>query len=346
MTGSPRRAYRATLAAGFLGLVLTLALAIRALPVLAIEWPSPGELVGACRTLLPAFTVQTAAALALLSLAATVLLLAVRSIVATVAADRAARRLCRTGEVRVIAGQRVVVLPDGLPRAFCVGLVRPVIVLSSGTLARLRPVEVEAVIGHESAHVRRRDPLRVAALGILADALFFLPVVRRLADRHATLAEISADAVAAGRAGRPALARALLLFTEAARPAVGVGIDSQRLDALLDRPSRFTLSAGTILGTSIALVLIGGLAAGGGSTPAGDTARTCVLVLLAVPLLTAVLAFARPRRKEPRFSGSAGRTAPAGPGRRRRGRGPGWPTCGRASAACRGGGDAGRRFRR
>lgn len=279
-------------------LALTLAATSRGLAALAVERPSFSELVGACATLVPDATTANLASLAVLSVATTALLLAVRRLVAVVVANRAARAVCDGAARRSIAGEQVVVLPDSVPRAFCVGLLRPAIVVSSGTIGQLAEREIEAVVAHEAAHVRRRDPLRIAALAILADALFFLPVIRRLADRHATLAEIGADEAAAARAGRPALARALLVFTDPAAPASSVGIDTQRLDALLGQPTRFVLSTGLLLGSFTTLLTLATLAATSApvSDRAGETARTCILVFLAIPIIGAIVTFARPRR--------------------------------------------------
>lgn len=300
MTTNPNRAYRRTLLAGGAALLLTFAAASRGLARLAVERPTIGEFVGACRTLLPTITPTSLAALAVLSVAATSLLCGLRMMIEVVVAGRAARAVCDGGVRCRIAGEPVTVIPDTRPYAFCVGLVRPVIVVSRGALDCLAEREVEAVITHEAAHVRRRDPLRLAVLAVLSDALFFLPLIRRLASRHATLAEIAADSASAGRAGRPALARALLVFTDVAVPAVTAGIDAQRLDALLDRPSRFALSVGAVLGSGVTLLALAALAAVGGSDgqagAAGETARTCILVLLGVPIVGAIVAFVRPWR--------------------------------------------------
>ena len=57
--------------------------------------------------------------------------------------------------------------------------------------------QLQAVLAHEAAHLRRRDPLRLSALRFLACALFYLPALRRLADDAADDAEIAADDQAA-----------------------------------------------------------------------------------------------------------------------------------------------------
>src|SRR6185312_12316095 len=66
-------------------------------------------------------------------------------------------------DVRVVAG--------AAPCAFCAGLLRPTVYISTGALARLAPPELEAVLWHEATHRLRRDPLRLAIARVLAGAL-------------------------------------------------------------------------------------------------------------------------------------------------------------------------------
>jgi Peptidase family M48 len=78
-------------------------------------------------------------------------------------------------------------------QAFAVtrGLLRPRILVSSGALATLDPAELAAVLGHERAHLRRRDPLRLLAARLLADAGCYLPALRWLSHRFALHCELS-----------------------------------------------------------------------------------------------------------------------------------------------------------
>ncbi|MEP6601231.1 MAG: M56 family metallopeptidase [Nitrospirota bacterium] len=99
---------------------------------------------------------------------------------------------------------------DGLPNpAFTVGLMSPKVYVASRLETLLSQPELEAVIAHEAAHVRRRDPLRVGACRFLSLTLFWLPALRRLADDVADEVEIAADDDASN--GRPlVLASAIL----------------------------------------------------------------------------------------------------------------------------------------
>jgi len=88
----------------------------------------------------------------------------------------------------------LVVVGDDSLSAYCIGLLRPWVVVSSRLLEELSEPGLRAVLEHETSHCHRHDPLRAALAGSLARALFFVPSLGDLA--KATLAEneISADA--------------------------------------------------------------------------------------------------------------------------------------------------------
>jgi hypothetical protein len=188
----------------------------------------------------------------------------------------------------------VKVIADPRPQAFCAGYLRPTVYISRRALELLSAVELEAVLAHERHHRQVRDPLRFACGRILAQALFFLPVLRSLCDRYAELAELSADRAAIGAsAGRQApLASALLAF-DASGPPGASGISSQRVDSLLGnavrwRPPWWLLSAsfGSLL--ALALLIWGTSEAGSAHAtfnPPVLSSTPCVamLLLLAVP---------------------------------------------------------------
>ncbi|MFN8965866.1 MAG: M56 family metallopeptidase [Gemmatimonas sp.] len=70
--------------------------------------------------------------------------------------------------------------------------------------------ELTAVLAHEAAHVRRRDPLRFLLLRTLARALFWVPAVRTVSEDIADEAEVIADDAASAVAGPIAVASALV----------------------------------------------------------------------------------------------------------------------------------------
>jgi hypothetical protein len=115
------------------------------------------------------------------------------------------------------------VVCDPVPRAFCVGLLRPKVYLTSGAIAALDAAERDAVIAHERAHARRRDPLRLLLTRATADALFFCPGARQLAERTSDLAELDADASADQRALASAMLRLDSVSAERVDQLVGIG---------------------------------------------------------------------------------------------------------------------------
>lgn len=96
------------------------------------------------------------------------------------------------------------------PLAVSGGLRRPTVVLSSWLLERLDRRELEAVLGHELAHLARRDHLTRWCGRLLRDATVYLPggwYALRLLEADQ---ELAADALAVGATGRPlAMAGAL-----------------------------------------------------------------------------------------------------------------------------------------
>ena len=86
----------------------------------------------------------------------------------------------------------------GLPNpAFTIGWLAPRIYVARELAQRLTRAQLTAVLAHEGAHVRRRDPLRLSVLRFFALTLFWLPALRRLADDVADEAEVQADDQAA-----------------------------------------------------------------------------------------------------------------------------------------------------
>jgi Zn-dependent protease with chaperone function len=136
-----------------------------------------------------------------------------------------------TSRVRVV---------EGLPTpAFTAGLLSPRIYVARSLAERLSGDELEAVLAHEAAHLKRRDPLRLSVLRFLSCMLFWLPAVRRLTEDMADEAEIRADDHASR--DRPlALASAILTLAQWTRPVptapAAVGFDDRQ--DLLERRVR------------------------------------------------------------------------------------------------------------
>jgi len=202
------------------------------------------------------------------------------------------------------------VVPDERLRAFCAGLIRPRVYISSGAVALLDEHALRAVLAHERHHASRRDPLRSAAGRVLARALFFIPGLGDLVDRQEALAELSADesAVAGAPERRSALARAMLSFSAESGADEVVGIDPARVDYLLGEPPSWRFPVALCLGALILIALLAAAGALAGQVASGTTSlappflssRPCVVVLAAIPLGLGLGALRLRRRVRPR----------------------------------------------
>jgi hypothetical protein len=191
-------------------------------------------------------------------------------------------------------------IADPQPRAFCAGLMRPQVYVSTGAVGLLDEAALTAVLAHERHHARRHDPLRLAAGRVLARAVFFLPGLDDLARRQQALAELSADewAVNADSENRSALARAMLTFSDATTPAGSIGVDPARVDHLLGKPANWRFPALVSLTAVFVLVLLttvvallARLASGSATlAPPFLSSQPCVVVLAAIPLALGTLA--------------------------------------------------------
>jgi len=128
-------------------------------------------------------------------------------------------------------------LPDMKPAAFALGIMRPRVFFTRGLLDNCRAAEVDIILRHEHAHLRRRDNLR-----IFAAALFTLPLPFSLREPllrdHRLLAELACDVEAATLHSREDVAATLLHVSrmQASVPAGArgfVGDTEARVSALL-----------------------------------------------------------------------------------------------------------------
>lgn len=154
----------------------------------------------------------------------------------------------------------------GLPvPAFTAGWIRPRIYLAQELEEHLSADELTAVVAHEGAHAARRDPLTLSLLRFIGHTLFWIPVLRRLAEDCADEAEIRADDAA--RRGRPlTLASAILAVAEWGPPLsrrIGVGLHhpdllERRVRRLAgdDAPARSHVTRRSVLGAVGMLLLV------------------------------------------------------------------------------------------
>lgn len=220
--------------------------------VVSLSVPPVAQTLAACRSWL---TSLHPLALLVLTLGAVGVTVIVRASITVVRAQRSTRAYLRALQtVETICGAPPVrVVADHAPLAFCAGLLRPRIYLSTGALETLSRQELRAVLAHEAHHAACRDPLRLLAARAFGDGLFFLPAIRRLWNQCATATELAADeaAVRAGGGAQP-LASAMLAFSEMGDPAI-VGVSAERIDHLLGaRPPTLPLWLLIVAGLTIA----------------------------------------------------------------------------------------------
>jgi Zn-dependent protease with chaperone function len=136
------------------------------------------------------------------------------------------------------------------PLALTAGLIRPRIYLSARLVEALSETELAVVMGHEQAHRRRRDGLRLLAAEVLS-RLHLPPVRRRLLCDLTLATERACDEEAALASGRLGVAGTLLkvarltaarpLAAEPLFPTLTGGDLAARVEALL-RPAPASIS--------------------------------------------------------------------------------------------------------
>jgi hypothetical protein len=302
-----RRLTRAGALLGLLGLISAVLVVLRLLETWRVEPDAAAHRVSILGAHLSYPTANAAAVLLLVqaALGLAVLGLSLRAGLRELLGSRRLNAWLRT-QVAFTLGDAAVI-EDDRPTAFCAGLLRPRIYVSTGALSALDKQALDAVLEHEREHRRRQDPLRLAVGRVMVHALFFVPGRGALSTRHESLTELSADerAVQASAYGGRALARAMLTFSEDHSAAPGVGIDPARADALLGRrpdwqfPTVVCLGAGLVLAVLILLGVLVGRVANGASTLDLPflSAQPCVLVLALIPAGLGWLAWRASRRR-------------------------------------------------
>jgi hypothetical protein len=95
-------------------------------------------------------------------------------------------------------GRNIWIVDTAYPVAAVTGLFRTRLLLSMRIVRECTPREIEAVIRHEAAHVRRGDNVVRAAMRCLPDPLSLVRAGREMQDAWAAAAEEAADDEAAG----------------------------------------------------------------------------------------------------------------------------------------------------
>jgi beta-lactamase regulating signal transducer with metallopeptidase domain len=188
---------------------------------------------------------------------------------------RLAREMGVTRRVRLLRSTLVTV-----PTAF--GWLRPVILLPASTLIGLSPAQIEAILAHELAHIRRHDYVVNLLQSVIETLLFYHPAVWWVSRRIREERELCCDDLAVRASGDPiTYARALCelerlrgVETGLALAATGGSLMTRiaRLVGASERP-RLAASRGFVWLLTASIALIGGAA--GGAVRADHGARAC-----------------------------------------------------------------------
>jgi Zn-dependent protease with chaperone function len=243
----------------------------------------------------PAANLAAIVVLALAVLGLAVIAMMIAGAVREVSTDRRLRRSLAARRPRPFGG--ALLIEDARPRAFCAGLFRPRVYVSTGTVGRLDAAALRAVLEHERHHARRHDPLRLACGRVISGALFFVPGRTELGRRLQALTELSADESAIGAAhdARSALARAMLSFSERSLQDDPSGIDPERVEHLLGGwqspswrfPATVCAVALAVVSLLLAIAALASRVASGSATLAPPllSRQPCVVVLALIPIL-------------------------------------------------------------
>lgn len=136
-------------------------------------------------------------------------------------------------------GNRYHLIQDVGRHAFCHGLIRPTVYVTTGLLAVLNDGELRAVLAHERAHLYSRDPLRTTIGRVLSRLLLFVPLHEEAYRAYRLRRELAADRAAVESTDLLDLASALLKTLGGREPrvlfsaaTVGFGDLDERINAL------------------------------------------------------------------------------------------------------------------
>jgi beta-lactamase regulating signal transducer with metallopeptidase domain len=147
--------------------------------------------------------------------------------------DRLIERMHVSRRVRLLATDRV-------DSPSVIGWLRPVILAPVGVLCGLAPEQVEALLAHELAHVRRHDYLVNVLQGIAESLLFYHPAVWWISNQIRAEREHCCDDLAVAASGDVLVYARALAELESVRPARFKAALSANDGSLLRRIRRLT----------------------------------------------------------------------------------------------------------
>jgi beta-lactamase regulating signal transducer with metallopeptidase domain len=181
-------------------------------------------------------------------------------------AESALRAMVSALAERMGLSRAVRVLTASLPGGpSVIGWIKPVILIPAATIAGLTPEQLEMILAHELAHIRRFDYLVNLGQMLIETLLFYHPAVWWVSARIRQERELCCDDVAVGVCGNPiSYVRALTALEKlrSAEPLVAMGVASrpllyriQRLAGVRTRDDSSCWAG--ILAISAALVCLG-----------------------------------------------------------------------------------------
>jgi hypothetical protein len=158
-------------------------------------------------------------------------------------------------------GGCALVLPATEPLAYVAGFLRPRIVVSAGLLATLSPTEQDAVLAHETAHLRLGHARLLTVGSALASTYRWLPGIRRVWTLLCRELEAAADDAAVRTVGPGPLLSALARVTLVRSQPAAAGFNDLDAATLRYRIERLRTSRPTTVGRSPAALFALTLAA-------------------------------------------------------------------------------------
>jgi Zn-dependent protease with chaperone function len=168
-------------------------------------------------------------------------------------------RMDRTVPGDPLSARDVRMLEVDQPMAYCLPGLRQRVVISEGTVARLRRDELDAVISHERAHLRARHDLILEAFIAVHEAFPRFVRSRSALGAVQLLVELLADDTAVRCAGRKQLGRALVACADSVAPrgamAIGGPSTLTRVQRLVDTRPATAISAFAYVAAAAILVI-------------------------------------------------------------------------------------------
>lgn len=138
--------------------------------------------------------------------------------------------------LKKLAIQKDTFLVDDIePFAFCFGIRHPKIYVSTALLALMNEQEIEAILLHESYHLRQRDTVTMLIASVLQSLFFFFPLFSDMLHNYRIEQEVKADQSAVNFFGTPHILISALtkLITVPTKPALALSAiaDEDTLEA-------------------------------------------------------------------------------------------------------------------